>query len=215
MANEQLNFINIFDEQLELDKKEKAEEEKEKKNEPDSITQAVKQYWQDLASNEKLSKERQVIISSYEDSSLEELLPFMTEINWYMVRMRDFRLVFEEAENGKPKEIAYMNLVNPDIVDIEYKETAKLFCKYRVAYEKNQAQQIEAAYLSRSKKDRKAAIKLRRLEKEKKIKAKSDAEKSDELRRETENRNRYEFMKWINQTGKFAASGEEINKDED
>lgn len=138
MSEKQLNFINIFDEQIELDQQEKAEKVRiAAEQEADLITPGLLKYWEELQKDEQLSSQRLAIVRTYDDVSLTELRPFKTEIDWYIERMARFKLACDQAERGESYRRAYDLFVDPDIKDKKYLDTAKLFIKYREAVKKD------------------------------------------------------------------------------
>lgn len=165
MSEKQLNFINIFDEadkeyQAELAEKKKREED----DKADLVSPELRKYWQNLEKDEKLFNQRQIIIRSEDEVALREFSPFMLEINWYIKRMAAFYEARDKAEKGEAWERAHSLVVNPQVVDKKYDDTARLYLKYKAAYDKEEISRSKEEYRLKLEKEKKRKAELKKME---------------------------------------------------
>lgn len=218
MSENQLNFKHIFDEAIAADQAEQAKKVREKEDRQAGLAPIeVREYWQNIAADEALTGKRQAIIQTDNDLPLINFTPFMIEINWYIKRMANFRLLFEQAANGQAKEQAYGVLVNPDFVDKQYSDTAKLFIKYNEAYQKQLYKERQEAYklkLEQEKQQKREAKKTadaakakeKRKQKKEASAGNSESTNIDQITKE-KNKSSYNDY-WADKSGKWKASGE-------
>lgn len=206
MSEKQLNFINIFDEAAKEYKEEKERSIKEAL--AIEAPKEVEDYWQIMKQDENLFNQRLAIIRANDEISLEEFSPFMIEINWYAKRMAHFYSIKEKSVHGKDLEECHYLVVNPQMVDKKYSDTASLYLKYKSAFEIEQKNLIKEEYQLKIQKEKERRAELKKAERlaGMKIKRKKDREEQNRLKQENELRS--QRMKRIKKFGSWAASGE-------
>ena len=158
MSEKQLDFLHIFDEEIE--KKNKAvesdlehdsededfdleendplvfeEAEKRRRLEAEAIMKQQEVVQQQL----DLENLRFKILNNQAELSLSDFTPFMGEIEAYQKRLSNFRQAYEVAKNGPDKEALYRKLVSPQLEDEEaFRESALLWMRY-VALQKERS----------------------------------------------------------------------------
>lgn len=185
MSEKQLNFINIFDEadkeyQVELAAKKKKEEE----DKVDLVSPELRKYWQAIEKDKKLIAQRQAIIRSDDEVPLTEFSPFMLEINWYIKRMAAFYEARDKAEKGEARKRAYRLVVDPQVADTKYIDTAYLYLKYKAAYDKEEIRRSKEAYQLKLAKEKEREAELKKAEKAKKAKEYRQRKKDDKKSQE-------------------------------
>jgi len=150
MSEKQLDFLHIFDEEIE--KKNKAVEsdlehdsETEdcdlEENDPLVFEEAEKRRrleaeaimkQQEVAQKQlDLENLRFKILNNQEELGLSDFAPFMGEIEAYQKRLSNFRQAYEVAKNGPDKEALYRKLVSPQLEEEEdFRESALLYMRY-------------------------------------------------------------------------------------
>jgi len=182
MSEKQLNFLHIFDDANKRDElKAEIQSDDYPENEEETSSDPLEENFQEEQDRLKADKITFAGIKAAEQAARQERynrllrLPpaklslfneFITEIENYSQRIRQFRQELEQVDPGEEKEKIYKKIVNPNLYDEEeYREIAAIYLNYLEALknEKDDNNQVSLNYL-KNEQNEKTIKKLNRQE---------------------------------------------------
>lgn len=143
MSEKQLNFLHIFDDEIQKAKTSAIENDADQDNLDDSLVFDEKEEEAKRKADELISKQerqekeaelsslRERILKNKGDIRVFNFIPFMEEIENYSRRMKGFQEEFELAAPGIERQKIYDKIIHPNFKDEEkYQESALLYLRY-------------------------------------------------------------------------------------